>query len=181
MKKEQRFIESTNLEVREEDGKRKIGGYAAVFNNFREKIDRGAFKNSLKSKDIVALWSHDSNVVLGRTGNGTLELREDDHGLAFDLDLPNSPWGENAFEAIKRGDVKGVSFGFTVKKEDWDRGENTIRTLKEIDLIEISPTVFPAYKQTEVDARKIFENWESENPKTMSRNARRLALAKMEG
>lgn len=163
MKKEKRWVEFTELRATEDDGKRKIGGYAAVFNklsqvlwNFREKISPGAFARSIKENDVVALWSHNTDLVLGRTGNDTLSLREDDQGLEFDLELPDSPWGQNAYAAIKRGDVNGMSFGFTVREDNWKRGEEKDpheRTLLDVDLIEVSPTAFPAYKQTEVGTR----------------------------
>lgn len=165
---EHRFIGWEEMEVKEETREngavsRIIRGYAAVFNklsdviwDFREKIAPGAFASSLKN-DIVALWSHDSNLVLGRSSNNTLTLSEDEKGLKFALDLDTDHWGEFAYRKVQRGDVKGVSFGFRVPKngDSWDMDANKqlIRTLNKIDLIEISPTAFPAYPQTSVSAR----------------------------
>lgn len=163
MKKELRYFVA---EIRAEGGEeRRVSGYAAVFNklsevlyNFREKIAPGAFKRSLKENDILALWSHNPDIPIGRTSSNTLSLSEDDTGLRFSLDLPDSPWGHSAYTAISRGDVKGVSFGFMVREDEWKRGEEGkphIRTLKDVDLIEISPTAFPAYPQTSVSARDL--------------------------
>ena len=132
-----------------DENTRVISGYAAVFNRvakiterLHEKIAPGAFKNSLGG-DIRALWSHNTDIVLGRTVNDTLKLSEDDQGLKFELSLPDTSAGRDAFTLIKRGDVSGVSFGFGVKKDSWDRGSDGqphTRTLVDVDLLEISPT-----------------------------------------
>lgn len=143
-----------------------IVGYAAVFNQlsedlgrFREKIAYGAFSESI-TKDVRALWSHDQNVVLGRTKNGTLRLREDNVGLSFELDLPNTTAGKDALTSIRRKDVSGMSFGFFVQEDSWARGKGAdphIRTLLKVDLFEVSPVAFPAYPQTDVSTRGMAE------------------------
>jgi len=151
-----------------EDGQRKIGGYAAVFDQetdiggfFREVIRPGAFKKTLQESDVLALWNHDTSKPLGRVSNGTLELTEDERGLRFELQLPDTTWGVDAFKSISRGDVRGMSFGFVVTKESWsgkteENGkEDILREIKEVALYEISPVTFPAYEATEVEARAI--------------------------
>lgn len=153
-------------EIRTEDSERKIGGYAAVFNKeariserLIEKIAPGAFRSSL-SNDIRALWSHNPDMVIGRTTNGSLKLAEDERGLAFDLSLPDTTQGRDAYTLIKQGFVSGVSFGFRVKKDSWTRGEGGaphLRTLEEVELIEVSPTAFPAYAETSVSSRSTEE------------------------
>jgi HK97 family phage prohead protease len=169
MNKETRFVNEL-AEVRaflSEDGKRQISGYAAVFEKdsqdlggFVERIAKGAFRESISGNDVRALWSHNSDLVLGRTGNRTLRLLEDDYGLKFELDLPDTTLGRDAFTSIERGDVTGMSFGFTVKREDqgWQRGEPGaphLRTLMRVNLFEVSPTAFPAYTQTAVSTRDL--------------------------
>jgi HK97 family phage prohead protease len=153
-------------EIRTEDGERKIGGYAAVFNKeariserLIEKIAPGAFRSSLGG-DIRALWSHNPDMVIGRTTNGSLKLSEDERGLAFDLSLPDTTQGRDAYTLIKQGFVTGVSFGFRVKKDSWTRGDKDsphLRTLEEVELIEVSPTAFPAYADTQVSSRSTDE------------------------
>lgn len=171
--KEIRVI-TTTIEARTDgEGKTKgLTGYAAKFNEeskplrdwwgdeFVEIIAPGAFSDSLKNNTIKALYNHNPDYVLGSTKSGTLRLEEDEVGLRFDLDLPNTQIANDLYESVKRGDIDGVSFGFRVKKDKWtevkiDDGWKTIRTLLEIDLIEISPTPFPAYEQTEVDCRSL--------------------------
>ena len=144
---------------------RTFRGYAAVFDSeteiggmFKEKIAHGAFTKALCENDIRAVWNHNLDLPLGRTINGSLRLIEDNHGLAFELDLPDTATGRDAYELIRTGVVSGVSFGFNVRKDSWSRGENgelSIRTLEDIDLFEISPCTFPAYEQTNVVTRSV--------------------------
>ncbi|WP_343343377.1 HK97 family phage prohead protease [Sphingomicrobium sp. XHP0239] len=137
---------------------RKLEGYAATFSSeadlgrFRERIVPGAFRAAL-SGDILALLDHDSGKVLGRTRTGTLELREDDKGLAFTLQLPDTQPGRDVLALAERGDLGGMSFGFTVPEggESWN---GDVRTLSLIGLKEISVvSAWPAYEGTEIALR----------------------------
>lgn len=160
---ERRLIAS-ELRAVSDDGKRTIGGYAAVFNSlsvvlwdFREEIKPGAFTQSIATNNVRGLWNHDTGEVLGVTGNGTLRLREDEHGLLFEMDLPDTQRGRDAFTLIQRGDVANMSFGFRTLPDgdEWriDADGQYIRTLKAVDLLEVSPVTFPAYPATEVGVR----------------------------
>ncbi|WP_158738632.1 HK97 family phage prohead protease [Alteribacillus sp. YIM 98480] len=162
---ERRSFDLTKVEVREEGDKKKVRGYAAEFEKlsvrlwgFREKIRKGAFEKSLREGTVKALWNHNTDMVLGSTKNSTLSLWEDDRGLAFELEMPDTSWGRDALSSIERGDVDGVSFGFEVVADEWDHNnpDEAIRTLIDVRLHEISPTPFPAYPQTSVSARSIF-------------------------
>lgn len=169
---ERRYYEIQESRATEsDDGKKTVAGYAAVFEKFsvdmgffrtvKEKIQGGAFANSLRdNKDILALWNHNIDVPIGRKDKN-LRLWEDSQGLKFELDTPDTTSGRDVFENIRAGIVKGMSFGFRVISDKWDipksKDEPVIRTLLEIDLIEISPVVFPAYPDTEVQARSIDE------------------------
>lgn len=140
----------------------RLTGYAAVFNvlsaelgRFRERIAPGAFKRSLAGGDIRAFWNHDTAQVLGRTAAGTLRLEEDDTGLRFSIDLPDTQIGRDALVSVKRGDVSGMSFGFSVpeKGDRWENsGGNLVRTLLDVDLFEVSVVAFPAYNATLVQS-----------------------------
>lgn len=156
---------SDEVELRAEGGgddQLVIAGQAVVYNQlsvpigpgFREKIIPGAFADSLK-KDVVALWNHDTNLVLGRTGNGTLQLTDTDTALEFRLTLPDTQWGRDAWESIRRRDVQAVSFGFQVLEDKWEKGTPPIRQVLKGEIVEISPVVFPAYPQTTVSAREV--------------------------
>ncbi|MGQ7276632.1 HK97 family phage prohead protease [Brevibacillus thermoruber] len=164
--KEMRCL-AKDIEIRaQEDGTKTVSGYVVKFNKrshliwgeFYEKVAKGAFAKSLEENTIKALWNHRSDYVLGSTKNGTLRLEEDDIGLRFELDLPHNSWGNDAFESIQRGDTDGVSFGFVVRNDNWEylKDEDVYeRTLLDVDLIEISPTPFPAYPDSEVGKRSM--------------------------
>lgn len=154
----------TSFETRDEDGKLTIEGYFAVFNSnyeigpgMSESIAPGAFSNSV-SQDVRALINHDSTLVLGRAKAGTLELREDSHGLWGRIDInPKDVDAMNLYERVKRGDVDQCSFGFEIRSEDTEISEdgNVHWTITEVDpLYEVSCCTFPAYEETSISARR---------------------------
>lgn len=150
------------------DSKR-VTGYAIVFNSpatitgerakaFTEVVKPGSVN---LAPDLRLLWNHESGNVLGSVASGTLKVTTDERGLHFDATLPESAARER--EALARGDVDGMSFGFMVRKDKWT--DNT-RELQDIYVQEISITPFPAYKQTTANLR--------------SKNFARLQLAEKE-
>ncbi|KAF1084846.1 Phage capsid family protein [Sporotomaculum syntrophicum] len=175
------------LEVRQagEDGKRTIAGVirydteSAVMrdfwgDSFVEELGAGCFDGSLKTRAVVGLWSHDTSQVLGNTKAGTLRVNSDTTGLNFELDLPDTQAGNDAWESIRRGDVDGVSFGMRVVKDKWSRVERDNkklykRSILDAELYEISPVAFPAYPSNEVNCRSLEEYKKSrEGKKTMN-------------
>lgn len=140
---------------------RRLEGYAATFGTetriaerFIEVIAPGAFAASLKAGgDILALVDHDAGRVLARTQSGTLRLSEDRHGLAFSLDVPDTTAGRDVLALAERGDLGGMSFGFSVR-QDGERWQGDRRELRAVDLFEISiVSAFPAYPETSIAAR----------------------------
>lgn len=137
-----------------------IAGHAVVYNSetvifglFREQIAPGAFDKSLREKpDVLALFGHDINRVLGRTTAGTLELRSDRAGLWFGLDVnTETPDGATALGVVDRQDVRGCSFGMIVREERWIEGgddELPLRIIERADLLEVTLTAWPAYEAT---------------------------------
>ncbi|MCM3589634.1 HK97 family phage prohead protease [Brevibacillus borstelensis] len=129
---------------------------------FVESIDKEAFKDSIASRNVVGLWSHDTSQVLGNTKSGTLRLTNTETELRFELDIPNTTVGNDAWELIQRGDVDGVSFGMRVTKDKWTsekREDKRIykRLILNAELYEISPVAFPAYPANEVAVRSLEE------------------------
>lgn len=170
-KVERRVLPALMRIERREKGEPTLKGHAAVFDvlsdelgpkgfGFREKIAPGAFKDSLDG-DVRALFNHDPNIVLGRTRAGTLRLEEDDIGLAVEIDPPES--ARAVLEAIERGDVDQMSFGFRTIKDMWEELEDgsTIRTLLKVELFDVSPVTFPAYPDTDIAVRGL-EAWRAE-------------------
>jgi HK97 family phage prohead protease len=156
------------------DGRTSIVGYAAVYNRlsldlggFKEEILPGAFDKILGRQrgrqDVVALFNHDSNIVLGRTSSGTLELSSDDKGLRYVVTPPVSRG--DVLELIQRRDVRGSSFAFTVDKsgESFRTGEDgkAVRQIREVSgLYDVGPVLVPAYPQTSASvAMRSYEAW----------------------
>ena len=160
-------IEKRVAEIRmeaDENESRKIVGYAAVFNKdsedlggFVERIAPGAFSKAIGISDVRALFNHDNNMVLARNTSGTLELIEDETGLRYEFDAPNTSYGNDLLEMIKRGDISQSSFGFTVENDDWEqRDGKTYRTITKVKrLYDVSPVTFPAYPEASVAVRKL--------------------------
>ena len=165
---ERRYVPvvSAKIELRAgEDGEaRGIGGLAIPVNvradiggMFTEEIAPEAVQRVVdEGQDIRALWNHDSSIVLARTP-GTMSVTATKRGLEFDIpELPKTR--EDVLESIQRGDVDGVSWAFTVAKEEWDdSGDIPHRTVTEFKRVfELSPTAFPAYEnETTVSARAL--------------------------
>ena len=160
---------SYNSETRAVEG-RTVEGYASVFNSmsedlggFREIILPGAFKNALND-DIRALYNHDSNYLLARTASGTLEVKEDDKGLYYRFEMPNTSYGNDLLELYKRGDLTQSSFGFTVDKDSWrlEEGQH-VRYIESVSsLFDVSAVVYPAYVQSSSGLRSAEPNGEGE-------------------
>jgi len=140
-----------------------IEGYFAVFNQETElwqgcfeKIANGAFDNSLKNNDIRCLFNHDSGFVLGRMSSKTLELRTDTYGLWGRAKInTNDSQAMDIYARVERGDISGCSFGFEPISESYeDRANGTLWTVTEANTAEVSICTFPAYPQTEIQARQ---------------------------
>ncbi len=163
MKKEYRFIDFIDCEVRAEGDKPKIIGYSALFNvetilgNYIEVIRPGAFTRALTEKqDVRALKNHDPNLILGRTKNGTLTLIEDDKGLRIEIDPADTQTGRDMVEEIRRKDIDQMSFAFSIPEggDKWtSENDITRRELLDVNLFDISPVTYPAYEKTVVGVR----------------------------
>lgn len=138
-------------------------GYAALFNvetdvggYFTEVIAPGAFTRSLAEHDCLALHTHDVGRVVGRKAAGTLEVSEDEKGLAFRNVLPDTSDGRDLAVQIERGDIAGMSFGFISVRSEWDETvDPPKRTVIEARLLEITYTPIPQYTDTEVGLRSL--------------------------
>lgn len=153
-----------------------LEGYAAVFESwseelwgFREMVAPGAFSKTLQDgADVRALLNHNPDFVLGRTKSGTLTLSEDEKGLRCKIELPDTQTARDLHESVKRGDIDQMSFGFITVRDDWvydEESDEVRRILKEVKLFDVSPVSFPAYQDTEVDARCIEKAKEVRAPK----------------
>lgn len=162
---ERRFLPLEGAELRADADGRKLGGYAAVFNTpatiagaWIEEVAPGAYSKTISEHDIRALWNHDPGVVLGRNKASTLRLWEDSHGLNAEIEPPDNEWGRPVLQAVKRGDVTGMSIAFRAIKQEWvhpPEGSRELprRTIREVKLYEVSPVTFPAFESTTIGVR----------------------------
>jgi uncharacterized protein len=151
-----------------EEGSPYIGvleGHAAVFESnseqfegigkpWIERIAKGAFTRTLQENpDVRALWSHDTAQVIARSPD-TLKISEDETGLKVELHLLDTSINRDALASVRGGLVDAMSFGFMPRKVEWQDGETEdIRTLIDVDLMEVSIVAFPAYQAASIGAR----------------------------
>ena len=158
-------VDDIELRVVGSDKKPILTGYAAKYNRwsvdlggFREKIKKGAFDEALEKSTIMCLKNHDPNLVLGRNTSGTLRLKTNSVGLNFDDDVPDTTTGRDTVEEVRRGDISGCSFSFTIAEDDWKYLEDgTVeRTIIKVgEMYDVGPVTYPAYPDTMVSARSL--------------------------
>ena len=188
MKKQFPNQRAVSVETRD-DGTNVISGYAAVYYRadaagtqyelmpeYFGRITAGAFDRALAERqDVRALFNHDPNHVLGRSKSGTLRMTADSVGLRYEVDLPNTQTARDLAESVKRGDVSGSSFAFSVTSEGQEieraKDGTTYRNIKDADLYDVSVVTYPAYEsatsgirtaENVEEARAALERWESE-------------------
>lgn len=162
------------LRIKSGDGEDKtpiLEGYGAVFDSlseelwgFREKIEQGAFAETIKNDDVRFLFNHNPDHVLGRNTAKTLTLNEDKKGLRFDVELPDTQFAKDLSESVRRGDINQCSFGFVVEKDSWDYTDEDmpIRSLEQVKLFDVSLVTYPAYQDTSASVRSMKEIFEEQ-------------------
>jgi uncharacterized protein len=140
-----------------------IVGYAAKYKTFSQ--DLGGFIETLApgcfdgvmNDDCRCLRNHADDSLLGRTKSGTLVLSLDKIGLRYECELPNTSVGRDTAEMVRRGDMSGSSFQFSIAMDGakWDfDSKPAVRTVTQIGrLYDVSPVTNPAYLDTAVDVR----------------------------
>ena len=167
MNKEMRSLE---FEVRAEQNEQHgahITGTPIVFNQvtdlgwIRETIEPGALDNT-DLKDVRFLVGHDTSMIpLARSRNNnensTMQLSVNERGMDIrvDLDIEGNPRAKELYSAVKRGDISGMSFMFTVDRDVWEdlESEQPLRRITSIGRVfEVSAVTFPAYEGTSLQA-----------------------------
>lgn len=149
----------------EDDDGLTLEGYGAVFGSptridswegtFDEVIARGAFTRTLNARTPVIQFDHGHHPMIGSIPIGSIEdIREDSHGLYLRARLHDNWLIEPVRDAIASQAISGMSFRFSVVKEEYDEsGDVPLRTIREVKLYEVGPVVFPAYEATSVGVR----------------------------
>jgi HK97 family phage prohead protease len=174
------------LETRKSDDKAKeegnrLSGYAILYGvesreifeygkRFTEVIERGAFNlNDNGDDDIKLYFQHDTKMPLARTKGGSLRLFEDEKGIRFEADLPDTTLANDVKELMKRGILTGeMSFGFGVERDEWEKSR-TLRKVKKARLYEVSVVVDAAYAQTFSQLRSVIQDITSKRIQTIRR------------
>lgn len=124
----------------------------AQIGSFSERFAPHALRSACQGQDILALQDHDMSKLLGRTRSGTLTLHDQADGLHFTLTLPDTERGRDVYALAQRGDLGGVSIGFSDAVDEWQGRE--IRTIHSARLHEVSIiSGHPAYGETYVEPR----------------------------
>lgn len=155
--------QSSNNQV-ESNQNMAISGIATVFNqpsikgNFTEYIGQNAL-NGVDLSNVLLLYSHDFSNILARADAGTLQTSIQPDGLHFNAQLPDTQLGHDTYTNILNGNIKGMSFGFTIAPDgdSWSVNSqgNTIHTIHQIDQVfELSLTPIPAYTETSVQVQR---------------------------
>ena len=172
MEKELRSFEfEVRAEENEEHGSM-LTGRPIVYNAttdlgwFFERIDQGAL-DSADLRDVKFLVNHNIDMIpLARSRrnneNSTMQMIVGSAGMDIrvDLDTENNPEAKALYSSVKRGDLSGMSFMFTVDREEWqdldsDKPTRIIKGIKRV--FEVSAVTFPAYEQTSITARSAEE------------------------
>lgn len=160
-----------NFEIRAENNDKHgdhIEGRPVVYDSrtdlgyFDEIIEKGALDKA-NLRDVRFLVNHDTSMIpLARSRNNnensTMQLMPDEKGMGIrvDLDTENNHVSRSLYSAVKRGDITGMSFMFTIDKEEWEdlESDHPVRRIKAIgQVFEVSAVTFPAYESTEISAR----------------------------
>ena len=167
----QTITRAYNFEIRAENNEKNgdhITGRPIVYNSktdlgyFDEIIEGGALDKA-NLKDVRFLVNHNTDMIpLARSRNNNenstmqLEVDQDGMGIRVNLDTENNSEARNLYSAIKRGDITGMSFMFTIDDEEWEdlESDHPTRHIRKIgQVFEVSAVTFPAYEATEISAR----------------------------
>ena len=180
-------------EADEQTGVSTISGRPIVYGSptdicgmFEEIIEPGALDGADLS-DVRFLVNHNTDMIpLARSRknfeNSTMQLSPNDAGMDMTaaVDIANNGTARELDSAIKRGDISGMSFMFSVADERWENADSDYPTrhiLKIASVIEVSAVTFPAYEDTEIYAR----GGALESARAALESARKTKRSKPEG
>jgi HK97 family phage prohead protease len=170
-------VKTATCELRSQDGEensRELFGYCLMWSqmsellwgDYHEIIEKGAISQEVIDKsDILFVWNHERwTMPFARKRpnaspeESTLTLELDEVGLKYTAKIANTQEGDALIEAVRRGDVSGVSLAFI--PEDWEWEElgdgNWLRKVTKIsELFDISPTSYPCYDSVTISNRSM--------------------------
>jgi HK97 family phage prohead protease len=178
-------VRSFDFEARAKGDGRTLEGFAATYNtrarirdlqgDFDEVILPGAFTRSIASRTPVMQWDHGKDPRVGTVPIAKIEHLDPDHakGLFVRARLFDNPVVEPVRQAIAEGAVKGMSFRFGVPEggHTWTRQDSGVelREIRDADVHELGPVVFPAYDTTSVSVRSLLAQLDPDEYRAMLR------------
>jgi len=193
MEIERRTSGAATLELRNESQVTTIGGLGAPYGQksellyglFTETIDRGAFKESLSTRNIFYLVGHDDAMPVAMTKDQTLRLWETDMGLYTEA-IPNeTQYAKDMITNVRQGIISNQSVGMLVEDDEFLQDKKTgawERTIHKASLYEVSAVVWPAYPQTNLGSVRSmaerFNKAKQHNEEERKRLQAKLVLAK---
>lgn len=175
----------TDLKVvkRDDNGTqvKQIQGYAITFNTLS--VDLGGFIETITPtaldgvdlSDVKLIYAHENNALLARASAGNLTTQVDDTGLFFSADLADTTLANDVYEDINVGNLKGMSFGFTIPDggDTWERQTDgtLLHTVNQVgEVLELTITAYPAYQATSVELKRSAEKHIQERNEAMAEN-----------
>jgi len=146
-------------EIKAENSKGIFTGYGSIFGNEDQGNDimqKGAFTKSLINRPVSKvkmLYQHKTDEPIGVF----TEIYEDSKGLFVKGQLAmGTQKGREAYELLKMGALDGMSIGFRAdpEKQGYNENKRGVRTLKEVDLMEISLVTFPMNESALIETVK---------------------------
>lgn len=167
MDKEIRSIQGNIQVVKRDDTNepKQIQGYAILFNSYSANLGgfievvKPSAMNGVDLSQVQLIYGHENNSILARADSGSLELKVDEKGLFFVATLADTSLANDVYADILAGNLKGMSFGFTIANDgdDWifDEGDTAIHVVNQIDeVFELTVTPNPAYQDTSVTVKR---------------------------
>lgn len=176
MKLRKRLVNNSKIELRNamDDESSKLIGYGIVYgqrtkiySDLYEIIHPGAASDYLATNpDIRCALNHSMDHIFGRSKSGTASFVEDEFGVRYEVEPPDTQWSKDAMESIKRGDIDGSSFTFYVsegnEKVTRQKDGSFLREIFKLDVIgEMGPVSYPAYEGTSAYARSLKDEYDS--------------------
>ena len=146
-------------EIKAENSKGIFTGYGSIFGNEDQGNDimqKGAFTKSLVNRPVSKvkmLYQHKTDEPIGVF----TDMYEDSKGLFVKGQLAmGTQKGREAYELLKMGALDGMSIGFRAdpEKQGYNENKRGVRTLKEVDLMEISLVTFPMNESALIETVK---------------------------
>lgn len=170
-----------------DSGKPRIDARAILFDSWS--VDLGGFRERMMpgsvnlDADLVALFDHDTSMVLGRVSAGTMTVTADERGVAFTAFPPETTWAKDLSVSMSRGDIKGCSYRMMVEEDKWyvDMNGQVCRDVIKASISELTVTSMPAYPATSAEARSHAQALAAKIPADIEERAGRVLSTDNQG